>query len=181
MRINYRLSFDTFSEKIAQCITLKLLPFYYLKKNRMHKHVYSFFFRALWYDPVYYPASWQLDPTEGPNRERRRLQRCYLTIPNKYLLPDRQKQEGNYNVFQEHTSIVMTTSALSFVGFFIGMIKTPLCYLFEDKTHSSHSSTVKDKAASEHIRQGLSNAYLSFLPSTIPMKQFPLPFCLNKN
>ncbi|KFU89550.1 Lysosomal-trafficking regulator, partial [Chaetura pelagica] len=82
--------------------------------------------RALWYDPVYYPTSWQLDPTEGPNRERRRLQRCYLTIPNKYLLPDRQKQEG--------------------------MIKSPLSYLFEDKTHSSHSSTVKDKAASEHIR-----------------------------
>ncbi|NXX39556.1 LYST regulator, partial [Tricholaema leucomelas] len=82
--------------------------------------------RALWFDPVYYPTSWQLDPTEGPNRERRRLQRCYLTIPNKYLLPDRQKQEG--------------------------VIKTPLSYLFEDKTHSSHSSTVKDKAASEHIR-----------------------------
>ncbi|KAF1505065.1 Lysosomal-trafficking regulator, partial [Eudyptula minor novaehollandiae] len=82
--------------------------------------------RALWYDPVYYPTSWQLDPTEGPNRERRRLQRCYLTIPNKYLLPDRQKKEG--------------------------VIKTPLSYLFEDKTHSSHSSTVKDKAASEHIR-----------------------------
>uniref|UniRef100_A0A8B9ZLC5 Lysosomal trafficking regulator n=1 Tax=Anas platyrhynchos TaxID=8839 RepID=A0A8B9ZLC5_ANAPL len=82
--------------------------------------------RALWYDPVYYPTSWQLDPTEGPNRERRRLQRCYLTIPNKYLLPDRQKQEG--------------------------MIKPPLSYLFEDKTYSSHSSTVKDKAASEHIR-----------------------------
>ncbi|NXP15950.1 LYST regulator, partial [Thinocorus orbignyianus] len=82
--------------------------------------------RALWYDPVYYPTSWQLDPTEGPNRERRRLQRCYLTIPNKYLLPDRQKQEG--------------------------VIKTPLSYLFEDKTYSSHSSTVKDKAASEHIR-----------------------------
>ncbi|KYO18831.1 lysosomal-trafficking regulator isoform C [Alligator mississippiensis] len=82
--------------------------------------------RALWYDPVYYPTSWQLDPTEGPNRERRRLQRCYLTIPNKYLLPDRQKQEE--------------------------VIKPPLSYLFEDKTHSSHSSTVKDKAASEHIR-----------------------------
>jgi len=88
--------------------TVKLLPFYYLKKNRMDKHVYCLccqtltylaFFRALWYDPVYYPTSWQLDPTEGPNRERRRLQRCYLTIPNKYLLPDRQKQEGNYYVF----------------------------------------------------------------------------------
>ncbi|XP_063162622.1 lysosomal-trafficking regulator isoform X2 [Candoia aspera] len=82
--------------------------------------------RALWYDPASYPTSWQLDPTEGPNRERRRLQRCYLTIPNKYLLKDRQKVEE--------------------------VLKPPLAYLFEDKTHSSHSSTVKDKAASEHIR-----------------------------
>ncbi|XP_060099186.1 lysosomal-trafficking regulator [Heteronotia binoei] len=82
--------------------------------------------RALWYEPASYPTSWQLDPTEGPNRERRRLQRCYLTIPNKYLLKDRQKPEE--------------------------VIRPPLAYLFEDKTHSSHSSTVKDKAASEHIR-----------------------------
>uniref|UniRef100_A0A4X2K9J7 Lysosomal-trafficking regulator n=1 Tax=Vombatus ursinus TaxID=29139 RepID=A0A4X2K9J7_VOMUR len=82
--------------------------------------------RAIWHDPVSYPASWQLDPTEGPNRERRRLQRCYLTIPNKYLLKDRQKSEE--------------------------VIKPPLSYLFEDKTHSSFSSTVKDKAASESIR-----------------------------
>ncbi|XP_029426239.1 lysosomal-trafficking regulator isoform X3 [Nannospalax galili] len=82
--------------------------------------------RAVWYDPIYYPTSWQLDPTEGPNRERRRLQRCYLTIPNKYLLRDRQKLEG--------------------------VTKPPLSYLFEDKTHSSFSSTVKDKAASESIR-----------------------------
>ncbi|XP_059533375.1 lysosomal-trafficking regulator isoform X5 [Myotis daubentonii] len=82
--------------------------------------------RAVWYDPTYYPTSWQLDPTEGPNRERRRLQRCYLTIPNKYLLRDRQRPEG--------------------------MVRPPLSYLFEDKTHSSFSSTVKDKAASESIR-----------------------------
>ncbi|XP_048656352.1 lysosomal-trafficking regulator isoform X3 [Marmota marmota marmota] len=82
--------------------------------------------RAVWYDPIYYPTSWQLDPTEGPNRERRRLQRCYLTIPNKYLLRDRQKSED--------------------------VAKPPLSYLFEDKTHSSFSSTVKDKAASESIR-----------------------------
>ncbi|XP_038656464.1 lysosomal-trafficking regulator isoform X3 [Scyliorhinus canicula] len=82
--------------------------------------------RAIWYDPVSYPTSWQLDPTEGPNRERRRLQRCYLTIPNKYLLTDRQKPEE--------------------------LLKPPLSFLFEDKSHSSFSSTVKDKATSEPIR-----------------------------
>ncbi|XP_037321151.2 lysosomal-trafficking regulator isoform X2 [Pungitius pungitius] len=80
--------------------------------------------RAVWYDQTSYPTSWQLDPTEGPNRERRRLQRCYLTIPNKYLLKDRRKFE----------------------------VKPPLSFLVEDKTHSSFSSTVKDKATSEPIR-----------------------------
>ncbi|MCI4376677.1 hypothetical protein PGIGA_G00191140 [Pangasianodon gigas] len=82
--------------------------------------------RAVWYDQSSYPTSWQLDPTEGPNRERRRLQRCYLTIPNKYLLKDRCKPEDP--------------------------IKAPLAFLFEEKTHSSYSSTVKDKATSEPIR-----------------------------
>ncbi|KAI4900261.1 hypothetical protein NFI96_016679 [Prochilodus magdalenae] len=82
--------------------------------------------RAVWYDQSFYPTSWQLDPTEGPNRERRRLQRCYLTIPNKYLLKDRRKPEGT--------------------------VTAPLAFLFEDKTHSSFSSTVKDKATSEPIR-----------------------------
>ncbi|XP_034753584.1 lysosomal-trafficking regulator isoform X3 [Etheostoma cragini] len=82
--------------------------------------------RAVWYDQTSYPTSWQLDPTEGPNRERRRLQRCYLTIPNKYLLKDRRKSEDT--------------------------VKPPLSFLFEDKTHSSFSSTVKDKATSESIR-----------------------------
>ncbi|XP_062851888.1 lysosomal-trafficking regulator isoform X2 [Trichomycterus rosablanca] len=82
--------------------------------------------RAVWYDQSSYPTSWQLDSTEGPNRERRRLQRCYLTIPNKYLLKDRRRPEET--------------------------IKGPLAFLFEDKTHSSFSSTVKDKATSEPIR-----------------------------
>ncbi|KAM3931239.1 lysosomal-trafficking regulator [Leptodactylus fuscus] len=82
--------------------------------------------RAVWYNPVSYPTSYQLDPTEGPNRERRRLQKCYLTIPNKYILRDRQRQEE--------------------------AVKPPLSYFFEDKTHSSLSSTVKEKAASEQIR-----------------------------
>ncbi|XP_069463086.1 lysosomal-trafficking regulator [Ambystoma mexicanum] len=81
--------------------------------------------RALWCDMDSYPTSWQLDPTEGPNRERRRLQRCYLTIPNKYILKERRKT-------QEVT-------------------KPPHVYLSEDKTPSL-SSTVKDKAASELIR-----------------------------
>ncbi|TNM99905.1 hypothetical protein fugu_012938 [Takifugu bimaculatus] len=82
--------------------------------------------RAVWNDSSSYPTSWQLDATEGPNRERRRLQRCYLTIPNKYLLRDRRKPEDP--------------------------AKAALSFLFEDKTHSSFSSTVKDKATSESIR-----------------------------
>ena len=29
---------------------------------------------------------WQLDPTEGPGRVRRRMMRAPLTIPNKHIL-----------------------------------------------------------------------------------------------
>ncbi|XP_048843336.1 lysosomal-trafficking regulator-like isoform X2 [Brienomyrus brachyistius] len=82
--------------------------------------------RAVWYDPASYPTSWQLDPTEGPNRERRRLQRCYMTVPNKYLLKERRKCEDP--------------------------VRPPLSFLFEDRTHSYVSSTVKDKATSEPTR-----------------------------
>ncbi|XP_029114650.1 lysosomal-trafficking regulator-like isoform X3 [Scleropages formosus] len=81
--------------------------------------------RAVWFDQPSYPTSWQLDPTEGPNRERRRLQRCYLTIPNKYLLKDRRKPEE--------------------------LVKPPLSFLFEDRSHS-FSSRVKDKATTGQIR-----------------------------
>ncbi|KAJ8248339.1 hypothetical protein GJAV_G00240950 [Gymnothorax javanicus] len=81
--------------------------------------------RAVWHDQTSYPMSWQLDPTEGPNRERRRLQRCHLTVPNKHLLQDRRKPEDQ--------------------------TKEPLSYLFEDKSHFC-SSTVKEKATSEPVR-----------------------------
>ncbi|EHB18354.1 Lysosomal-trafficking regulator [Heterocephalus glaber] len=70
--------------------------------------------RAVWHDPIYYPTSWQLDPTEGPNRERRRLQRCYLTIPNKYLLRDRQKSEGKCGMYfvEDNASDTVESSSL---------------------------------------------------------------------
>lgn len=35
---------------------------------------------------------------------------------------------------------------------YLDPVKPPLSFLFEDKTHSSFSSTVKDKATSEAIR-----------------------------
>ena len=31
---------------------------------------------------------WQLDPTEGPGRVRRRMMRAPLTIPRKHILPE---------------------------------------------------------------------------------------------
>lgn len=115
-------------------------------------------FSAVWYDQTSYPTSWQLDPTEGPNRERRRLQRCYLTIPNKYLLKDRRKSEGNseliWQTFCHMFPLLFTFTSHTpmFVFFFSDTMKPPLSFLFEDKTHSSFSSTVKDKATSEPIR-----------------------------
>ncbi|XP_067940034.1 lysosomal-trafficking regulator-like isoform X2 [Watersipora subatra] len=43
--------------------------------------------RAVWTDPSRFPQSWEMDPTEGPGRVRKRLQRCHLlNIAPKFLL-----------------------------------------------------------------------------------------------
>lgn len=43
-------------------------------------------YRALWHHKESYPCSWQLDPTEGPSRMRKRLQRCHLEIAPKFFM-----------------------------------------------------------------------------------------------
>lgn len=42
--------------------------------------------RAVWFFEKSYPSFWQLDPTEGPSRVRKRLSRCHIGIDGKYLL-----------------------------------------------------------------------------------------------
>ncbi|XP_078001240.1 lysosomal-trafficking regulator-like [Glandiceps talaboti] len=73
--------------------------------------------RAVWYDPEYFPTSWQLDPTEGPARVRRRLQRCHLGLNFKYLMPEKRCD------YQESC-------------------KEPLSYLFEDCTEHTDSAVL---------------------------------------
>ncbi|XP_050540589.1 lysosomal-trafficking regulator isoform X2 [Daktulosphaira vitifoliae] len=41
--------------------------------------------KAPWYFPESYPTSWELNPIEGPNRIRNRLQRCNLKIAKKFI------------------------------------------------------------------------------------------------
>ncbi|XP_015795152.2 lysosomal-trafficking regulator isoform X2 [Tetranychus urticae] len=41
--------------------------------------------KAVWYNEDSYLHSWELDPTEGPMRVRRRLRRCHLDIPSKFF------------------------------------------------------------------------------------------------
>ncbi|GFT10478.1 lysosomal-trafficking regulator [Nephila pilipes] len=44
--------------------------------------------KAVWYMFETYPRSWELDPTEGPLRIRRRLKKCYLKMDPRFLKPD---------------------------------------------------------------------------------------------
>lgn len=68
--------------------------------------------RSVWYDAEHFPSSWRLDPTEGPDRVRCRLQRFHLDVDKKYLMEEycEKKSKGG---------------------------STPLSYLFEDTTTSS--------------------------------------------
>ena len=45
-------------------------------------------FRSVWYDVEHFPSSWKLDPTEGPDRVRCRLQRFHLDVEEKYLMKE---------------------------------------------------------------------------------------------
>ncbi|CAF1046492.1 unnamed protein product, partial [Didymodactylos carnosus] len=68
---------------------------------------------SIWYEPQLYPQFWELDPTESPNRERRRLQRAYCLMDKKY--------------FQSHIKEEK-------------LMKPPLWYLFDSSIGSNTSS-----------------------------------------
>lgn len=53
--------------------------------------------KAVWFFEKSYPTFWQLDPTEGPSRVRKRLSRCHLKIDDKYLLPSQRHKLGKPN------------------------------------------------------------------------------------
>ncbi|KAK7504327.1 hypothetical protein BaRGS_00004631, partial [Batillaria attramentaria] len=74
--------------------------------------------RGVWHHPESYPRSWELDPTEGPGRIRRRLMRCHLGIGAKYLLPEHQGSLACQNK------------------------DAPLQYLFEDDHQVQDSATL---------------------------------------
>ncbi|XP_078313286.1 lysosomal-trafficking regulator-like isoform X5 [Crassostrea virginica] len=74
--------------------------------------------RGVWHDAKSYPKSWQLDPTEGPGRVRKRLKRCHLGIENRFLTPDNQ-----YKLESEK-------------------VDPPLIYLFEDDHQTSDSAAL---------------------------------------
>ena len=40
---------------------------------------------AVWFEPLSYPKFWELDPTENPERERRRLQRSYCFMEKRFF------------------------------------------------------------------------------------------------
>lgn len=74
--------------------------------------------KAIWFCPKSYPCSWQLDPTEGPCRIRKRLQRCHLGINEKYINP-------NFRDKLVHEKV-----------------DPPLIYLFEDDHQTSDSAAL---------------------------------------
>ena len=91
------LSLLSLSLSLTPFFTLSLSPFVFLFPPRLfwqyyfhiHSHCQTLvnvvYFRAIWFCPKSYPCSWQLDPTEGPCRIRKRLQRCHLGIDEKYI------------------------------------------------------------------------------------------------
>eukprot|EP00057_Strongylocentrotus_purpuratus_P021656 XP_011676130.1 PREDICTED: lysosomal-trafficking regulator-like [Strongylocentrotus purpuratus] len=96
--------------------------------------------RAVWFDPETYPSRWQLDPTEGPGRVRRRLQRCHLLIPKKFFLPDEQTKHRE-------------------------TCSRPLAYLFDSSSQSQSSSELKRRLQMNE-KISLSSTCVNVTPAT---------------
>ncbi|XP_071834039.1 lysosomal-trafficking regulator-like isoform X3 [Apostichopus japonicus] len=107
--------------------------------------------RAVWYQQNSYPSSWQLDPTEGPGRVRKRLQRCHLDIPRKFFLPEFQKKHE-----------VMPSQ--------------PLAYLFDDPVNASSSSELKRRL---QMNEKISRA--SYCTQVTPASEFTGDLLLGEN
>ena len=74
-------------------------------KRELFFEIFNFFCRALWYHEESYPCSWQLDPTEGPFRMRKRLQRCHLEIAPKFFLDEAPaKSNSQYYIIRVFSS-----------------------------------------------------------------------------
>ena len=58
-------------------------------------NIFFLFFRAVWFDEKSYPQSWELNPTEGPCRVRKRCQRGHLGIAARFLKKEAQYKLGN--------------------------------------------------------------------------------------
>ncbi|KAL8559615.1 hypothetical protein ACOMHN_008326 [Nucella lapillus] len=74
--------------------------------------------RGVWHDAESYPQSWELDPTEGPGRIRRRLMRCHLGLNTKYVKSSHQQKLASQDK------------------------EPPLKYLFEDDHQVADSATL---------------------------------------
>ncbi|XP_041350649.1 lysosomal-trafficking regulator-like isoform X2 [Gigantopelta aegis] len=74
--------------------------------------------RSVWYHEESYPRSWQMDPTEGPGRTRRRLQRSHLELDAKYLTDDYKKNVDSQSA------------------------DPPLIFLFQDKHQMSDAAAL---------------------------------------
>ncbi|XP_077300705.1 lysosomal-trafficking regulator mauve [Arctopsyche grandis] len=64
-------------------------------RNLTDKHYHE---NGIWYSEKTYPQSWELNPTEGPDRVRIRLRRRHLDIEKKFFKPEIQKERESCTV-----------------------------------------------------------------------------------
>ncbi|XP_022255691.1 lysosomal-trafficking regulator-like [Limulus polyphemus] len=77
--------------------------------------------RASWFFEKSYPQSWELDPTEGPQRVRRRTRHCHLHMNSRFLMPEYKYKLGPTNHLP------------------------PLAYLFEEDDIAADSASLIEK------------------------------------
>ncbi|RWS21152.1 lysosomal-trafficking regulator-like protein, partial [Leptotrombidium deliense] len=63
-------------------------------KKAWNNLILTFFHeKSVWYFKEAFPQHWELDPTEGPLRIRRRLRRCFINIDQKFFRKEREVEK----------------------------------------------------------------------------------------
>ncbi|CAF1207761.1 unnamed protein product [Rotaria magnacalcarata] len=68
--------------RFTQCLELRTKHLWHQLISQL-THEYG-----VWFEPLSYPKFWELDPTENPQRERRRLQRSYCLMGKRFFQPE---------------------------------------------------------------------------------------------
>lgn len=128
-----QLKQDSTHKYLMQKKWQKLIKIFTHEKNRYH-------------DPKYFAESWELDPTEGPNKIRRKLRRTHLDIHEKFFQKDfKHKSKSSSTssdlpfsyLFEKTPAEIETSALIDYITTYERIKEMSICSLITPQTEFS--------------------------------------------